>query len=159
MTNLLVSGIHPAELKVKVKTRSAGGARAAGVPGPLECCDGGGGRTRGRGAQGKESSDAGGYGEIREANLPQVSPSQIQCGQGPAQHVPWPWAFRRSYGFPDGAEGKASACNAGDPGLILGWGDPLEKEMATHPTTLAWKIPWRGSLVGYSPWGRRVGLN
>ena len=24
----------------------------------------------------------------------------------------------------------------------LGLEDPLEKEMATHSTTLAWKIPW-----------------
>ena len=24
----------------------------------------------------------------------------------------------------------------------LGWGDPLEKEMATHSSILAWKIPW-----------------
>ena len=24
----------------------------------------------------------------------------------------------------------------------LGWEDPLEKEMATHSSTLAWKIPW-----------------
>jgi len=24
----------------------------------------------------------------------------------------------------------------------LGWQDPLEKEMATHSSTLAWKIPW-----------------
>ena len=24
----------------------------------------------------------------------------------------------------------------------LGWDDPLEKAMATHPSTLAWKIPW-----------------
>ena len=23
-----------------------------------------------------------------------------------------------------------------------GWEDPLEKEMATHSSTLAWKIPW-----------------
>ena len=23
-----------------------------------------------------------------------------------------------------------------------GWEDPLEKEMATHSRTLAWKIPW-----------------
>ena len=36
----------------------------------------------------------------------------------------------------------------------LGWGDPLEKEMATHSCTLTWKIPWR-ILVGYSPWGRK----
>ena len=24
----------------------------------------------------------------------------------------------------------------------LGWEDPLEKEMATHSSTPAWKIPW-----------------
>ena len=24
----------------------------------------------------------------------------------------------------------------------LGWEDPLEKEIAAHPSTLAWKIPW-----------------
>ena len=24
----------------------------------------------------------------------------------------------------------------------MGWEDPLEKEMATHSSTLAWKIPW-----------------
>ena len=26
--------------------------------------------------------------------------------------------------------------------LSLGWENPLEKEMATHSSTLAWKIPW-----------------
>ena len=36
-----------------------------------------------------------------------------------------------------------SACNAGDPGWILGWEDPLEEEMATHSSILAWEIPWR----------------
>ena len=29
----------------------------------------------------------------------------------------------------------------------LGWEDPLEKEMTTHSSILALKIPW--SLVGY----------
>ena len=33
---------------------------------------------------------------------------------------------------------KASVYNAG----ALGWEDPLEKEMTTHSSTLAWKIPW-----------------
>ena len=37
--------------------------------------------------------------------------------------------------------------------LSLGQEDPLEKEMATHSSTLAWKIPWTRSLVGYSLWG------
>ena len=27
--------------------------------------------------------------------------------------------------------------------------------MATHSSTLAWKIPWTRSLVGYSPWGHK----
>ena len=25
---------------------------------------------------------------------------------------------------------------------MLGWEDPLEKEMVTHSSTLAWEIPW-----------------
>ena len=32
----------------------------------------------------------------------------------------------------------------------LGGEDALEKEMATHSSILAWRIPWM-SLVGYSP--------
>ena len=44
--------------------------------------------------------------------------------------------------FPGGSGGKASVYNAGDQGLIPGEEDPLEKEMATHSSTLAWKIPW-----------------
>ena len=31
---------------------------------------------------------------------------------------------------------------------ILGWEDPLEKEMATHSSTLAWKIPWTEEPCG-----------
>ena len=30
----------------------------------------------------------------------------------------------------------------------LGWEDPLEKEMATHSSTLAWKIPWMEECCG-----------
>jgi len=37
---------------------------------------------------------------------------------------------------------KASACNVGDSGLIPGSGRSPGKEMATHSSTLAWKIPW-----------------
>ena len=44
--------------------------------------------------------------------------------------------------FPGGSDSKESACSAGDPGSISGWEDPLEKEMATHSSILAWKIPW-----------------
>ena len=37
----------------------------------------------------------------------------------------------------------------------VGWEDLLEKEMATHSSILAWKIPWTEELVGYSPWGHK----
>ena len=36
----------------------------------------------------------------------------------------------------------------------LGWEDPLEKEMATHSSILAWEID-RGAWGGYSPWGHK----
>ena len=38
-------------------------------------------------------------------------------------------------------------------GQSLGWEDPLEKEMATQFSFLAWEIPWTEELVRYSPWG------
>ena len=41
-----------------------------------------------------------------------------------------------------GSEDKTSACKAGDPGSIPELEDPLEKEMATHSSILAWRIPW-----------------
>ena len=36
---------------------------------------------------------------------------------------------------------------------LLGWEDPLEKEMATHSSILAWRIPWTEELADYSLWG------
>ena len=36
---------------------------------------------------------------------------------------------------------------------FLGREDALEKEMATHSSILAWKIPWTEEQGGYSPWG------
>ena len=34
--------------------------------------------------------------------------------------------------------------------------DPLEKEMATHSSILAWRLPWTEEvLAGYSPCGRK----
>ena len=46
-----------------------------------------------------------------------------------------------NHGFPRGSDGKASAMWETRV-QSLGWEDPLEKEMATHSSTLAWKIPW-----------------
>ena len=37
----------------------------------------------------------------------------------------------------------------------LGWEDALEKEMATHSSTLPGKFHGLRSLVGYSAWGRK----
>ena len=42
----------------------------------------------------------------------------------------------------------------------LGREDPLEEEMATHSSVLAWRIPWIEETGGYSLWGRRrLGLS
>ena len=35
----------------------------------------------------------------------------------------------------------------------LGWEDPLEKEMAMHSSTLAWKTPWTEERAGLSSMG------
>ena len=37
--------------------------------------------------------------------------------------------------------------------LSLGWEDPLEKEMAPHSSTLAWKIPWMEECGGLQSMG------
>ena len=42
-----------------------------------------------------------------------------------------------SVGFPGGSYGEESAHNVGDPGLIPGWEDPLEKGKAAHSSILA----------------------
>ena len=49
----------------------------------------------------------------------------------------------------------ANAADIREVGLMLGWEDPLEREMATHSSILTWEIPGQRSLVGYSPWGHR----
>ena len=41
---------------------------------------------------------------------------------------------------------------------FLGWEDPLEKEMAIHSRTIAWKIPWTEEPGRLQPMGsQRVG--
>ena len=37
--------------------------------------------------------------------------------------------------------------------LSLGWEDPLQKEIATHSSILAWRIPWTEEPGGHSLWG------
>ena len=52
-------------------------------------------------------------------------------------------------GFPGGSLVKNLPANVGDAGSILGGEDPLEEEMADHPSVLA--------LTSCSPSGHRVG--
>ena len=35
----------------------------------------------------------------------------------------------------------------------LGWEDPLEKEMATHSSVLAWRVPWKKDPGGLQSMG------
>ena len=71
--------------------------------------------------------------------------------------VPWYnyWKVEITWGsFPGDSNGKESACNAGDLGLIP-W-DPeetMEKGMATHFSILAWKIPWTEEPDGLQSMG------
>ena len=45
-------------------------------------------------------------------------------------------------------------------GQSLGWEDPLEKEMATHSSILAWRIPWMEEPGGLQSKGsQRVGYD
>ena len=48
----------------------------------------------------------------------------------------------RKLGLPGVSDRKESACNVGNLGSIPGSGRSPEKEMATHSSTLAWRIPW-----------------
>ena len=61
-------------------------------------------------------------------------------------------------GFSGGSDGKESACNVGDWVGSLDREDPLEKEMATHSSILAWEIPWTKDPGGLQATGsQRVG--
>ena len=52
------------------------------------------------------------------------------------------------WGFSGVSDGKESACNAGDPGLVPVLEDPLEKGMATHSSIPTWRIPWTEETGG-----------
>ena len=49
--------------------------------------------------------------------------------------------------FPGGSDGEESAYNTGDWSSIVGSGKSLQKEVATHSSILAWRIPWKRSLT------------
>ena len=79
--------------------------------------------------------------------MPSHHPGQ-QCK---AQRIIPLHSYMQPMSFPGGSDGKEPACDVGN----LGWEDPLEEGMATHPSTLAWRIPWteEPGRQGHSPWG------
>ena len=63
-------------------------------------------------------------------------------------------------GFPDDTVIKNISNKIGSLGSTPGWEDPLEKEIGTHSSILAWGIPWREEPGGRLSMGsQRVGLN
>ena len=57
-------------------------------------------------------------------------------------------------GFPYSSDGKESACNAGDLGLIPGSGRSPEEN--GYPLQYSsFKNPTKRCMVGHSPWGRK----
>ena len=63
-------------------------------------------------------------------------------------------------GFPGGSAVKNPPANAEDWIWSLGQEDPLEKEMATYSSILAWEIPWTEESGGLQSMGlQRVGYN
>ena len=57
-------------------------------------------------------------------------------------------------GFPGGSEGKASACNAGDPGSIPGLGRSPGEGNGNPLQYSCLENPMDGEAC-YSPWGRK----
>ena len=66
-------------------------------------------------------------------------------------YVAWTWQLLNSQNhcfysclqsFPDDSVVKNLPAKQETQVGSLGWKDPLEKEMATHSSILAWKIPW-----------------
>jgi len=53
---------------------------------------------------------------------------------------------------------KNLPANAGDQIRSLGWDNPLEEDMATHSSVLAWRLPWTEEPGGLQSIGsQRVG--
>ena len=59
-------------------------------------------------------------------------------------------------GFPGGSDGKESACNVGDPGLIPGSGRfPWRRKWHPTPVFLPGESHGQRSLEIYSPWSHK----
>ena len=66
--------------------------------------------------------------------------------------------FKSFLGLPGGSVVKNLLANSGDMGSTPELGSSLEKEMATHSSILAWRIPWTEEPGGLQSMGsQRVG--
>ena len=63
--------------------------------------------------------------------------------------------LHKHQGFPGGSDGKASACNVGDPGSIPGSGRSPGEGNGNPLQYLPGEFHGWRSLVGYSPWGHK----
>ena len=63
------------------------------------------------------------------------------------------------WGFPGGSVVKKLPANAGDASSIPGREDPLEKEMATDSSVLAWEMPWTEEPGGLQSMGSKSWRN
>ena len=80
------------------------------------------------------------------------APALSQWLPSPGWHLLFNKMFSPLIGFPAGSDGKESACNAGNPGLIPGWGrSPGEGT----PVFLPGESHGHRSLVDYSLWGHK----
>ena len=61
--------------------------------------------------------------------------------------------FKGVLGLPGDSDGKESACNSRDVGLIPGLVRSPGEGNATHSSILAWRIPWTEQPSGISLWG------
>ena len=61
--------------------------------------------------------------------------------------------LRSALSFPGGSGGKESPAVQETWVRSLGGEDPLEKEMATHSSILAWRIPWTEEPGGLQSMG------
>ena len=68
------------------------------------------------------------------------------------------WEMRYAVGFPDGSVVKNLPTMQETQVQFLSWEDPLDKDMATHASTLAWRIPWTEEPGGLQSLGsHRIG--
>ena len=74
-------------------------------------------------------------------------------------------ALSKSKGFPGGSDSKESTCQCRRHGRSYGFNPsirkiPMEEEMATHSSILAWEIPWTEEPGGLQSMGlQRIGHN